>query len=458
MAKIACVILAAGQSIRMKSNLSKVLHPLAGRPVISYPIAAALGTGAERLLVVCGPKHDDLKEYLKARKIELVIQKDPLGTADAVKSAGRALASFKGYVLILCGDVPLVRPEVLRKFVSDVEQRAAKMGVLTMAPDDPFSYGRIVRDSFGSVIKIAEEKDATDAEREIREVNSGIICADCEWLFSYLKKIGNKNAKREYYLTDLFGIAAVEGEFVVGFAGEPAGDFLGINTRIDLARVMGLMQRRINDEHMLKGVGILDPGNTSIDADVKIGEETAIMPYTFISGDTKIGKNCTIENGVVIRNAQIGDGVHIKSYSVIDDSAISAEAQVGPFARIRPGSKIGIRARVGNFVELKKCELGVGSKANHLTYLGDTVVGKSANIGCGTITCNYDGREKHKTIIGDEVFVGSDTQFVAPVKIGRGCTIGAGSTITKDVPADALALSRAEQVVVKNWAKKKRKV
>lgn len=456
MQKLATVVLAAGQSTRMKSAKSKVLHDLAGRPVISYVLSVAKRIGSERVVVVRGPSQDDLRDYLASEEVEQAIQKKPLGTADAVSAAEAKLKAFDGKVLVLCGDVPLVRNEVLAAFVKEVASKQAMFGVLTMRPDDAASYGRIIRDLDGRVIKIVEAKDATPDELAIREVNSGIMCIDAKWLFKSLKKIDCKNAKGEYYITDLVGCALREGLSIVAFKGEPYEDFLGINTRVDLARTYELLRARINKAHMLSGVGILDFRHTNIDEGVKIGIDTTIMPYTFITGNTKIGRDCIIENGVVIKNTIIGDGVHIKAHSMIEDSKISNEAIIGPFARVRPDSKVGPKARVGNFVELKKCELKAGAKANHLTYLGDATIGQRVNVGCGTITCNYDGVNKYRTVIGDDAFIGSDTQFVAPVRIGKNATIGAGSTITKDVPPDSLALSRAEQKVVKGWSKRRR--
>jgi len=458
MPKLATVILAAGDSTRMKSRRTKILHSLAGRPVISFVIdAAKKGAGAARIIVVMGAGQDDLKEYLKLEKIESVVQKKALGTANAVQAAAGALKGFRGRVLVLCGDVPLLQPKTMSSFIKHVRSRDASLGILTMTLKDPDKYGRIVRDLDGRVIRIVEAKDATDDELKIREVNSGILCFDCEWLFKSLKKIGCDNAKGEYYLTDMLGLALKEGVKVMAYRGEPADDFLGINTRVDLARVREIMRERINERHMLDGVGIIDHRNTNIDAGVRIGPDTTIMPYSFLLGETRVGSDCIIENGVVIRDALIGNGVHVKPHSIVEESRIDDGAIVGPFSRIRPDSKVGHNARVGNFVELKKCELKEGAKANHLTYLGDVTVGARANVGCGTITCNYDGVAKHRTVIGDDAFIGSDTQFVAPVRIGRGATIGAGSTITKDVPADALALTRTEQKVVRNWAKKRRK-
>ncbi|MFA5812610.1 MAG: bifunctional UDP-N-acetylglucosamine diphosphorylase/glucosamine-1-phosphate N-acetyltransferase GlmU [bacterium] len=454
---LAALILAAGKSTRMKSSRSKVLHELAGRPVISYPIEVARRLGARQIVVVRGADQLDLKEYLEGVGVAAAVQKEPLGTGHAVLAAEKALAGFSGQVLILCGDVPLIRAEMLRSFVEEVRSASATLGVLTMMPADPGAYGRIVRDLDGRMTSIVEARDATHEERKIREVNSGIICADAKWLFSSLRKVKNDNAKGEYYLTDLVGIALKEDVSVVAHLGEPALELHGINTRVDLANVIETMRERINRNLMLDGVGIIDYRHTYIDSTVRIGVDTKVMPFSFLQGDTKIGRDCTIENGVVIRNAVVGNGVHIKAHSVIDESRIADGAVVGPFSRVRPGSVVGHNAHVGNFVELKKCVMKEGAKANHLTYLGDATIGARANVGCGTITCNYDGVAKYRTIIGDEAFIGSDTQFVAPVRVGKGAIIGAGSTITKDVPADALALSRVPQTNVKGWAAKCRK-
>lgn len=456
MKQLAVVILAAGLGTRMKSKSSKVMHPVAGYPLISYPIVVARGLKPARLIVVHAPDQADLKQYLKSCRISSVVQREARGTADAVQTAGRGLASFSGYVLVLYGDVPLVRTEVIREFISEVGRKGARLGVITMSIDDPRGYGRIIRDPDGELIRIVEDKDATEDEKRIHEVNTGIICAERGWLFDSIKKIGCRNAKGEFYLTDLVSLAVGCGCGTVGWRAAEALDFLGVNTRVDLSVVARIMRERINKRHMLDGVGILDHLHTTVDGSVRIGMDTTIMPYSFLLGQMRVGKDCIIENGVVIRDSVIGDGVHIKAHSVIENSVIADNAVIGPFARIRPGSKVGHNARVGNFVELKKCDLGAYSKANHLSYLGDTTVGRLTNIGCGTITCNYDGRAKHKTVIGEGAFIGSDVQFIAPVRIGRGSVIGAGSTITQDVPANALALSRAEQKIVKGWAKRKR--
>jgi len=455
MRKQAALILAAGKSTRMKSARSKVLHDLAGRPVLAYPIAAAAGCGAQLVKVVIAPEQDDVKDYLKSQGVDHVLQREPLGTANAVVSAERSLKSFDGDVLILCGDIPLVRAASLAEFCSAFRDARATLGVLTMSPEDPGAYGRIVRDLDGRITSIVEAKDASEKELSIREVNSGILLADKGWLFSALKKVKNDNAKGEYYITDLVGIALKDGAKVVAHRCSNAEEFHGINTRVDLARAAEIMRERINRDLMMKGAGLVDYRHTYVDAGVRIGQDSRVLPFTFIQGETRIGKGCTIETGVVIRNATIGNDVHIKAHSVIEDSTISDGAVLGPFARVRPGSSVGKGARVGNFVELKKCTMKKGAKANHLTYLGDAVVGANANIGCGTITCNYDGRAKHTTVIGDGAFIGSDVQFVAPVRVGSKAVVGAGSTITRDVPSGALAITRVEQKTVRGYAQRK---
>ncbi len=457
MGKLAALILAAGKSTRMKSARSKVLHGLAGRPVLSYVIDAARRCGADDVRVVIGPDQSDIKEYLRGTGVGYVVQRKALGTAHAVKAAANAFKGLSGDILILCGDVPLMRAESLKQFVSAVRAKRATLGVLSMTPPEPGSYGRIVRDLDGKMTRIVEAKEATDKEMTIREVNSGILMAERSWLFNSLGKVRNDNAKSEYYITDLVGIALKEGVGVIAHRCGPAWEFHGINTRVDLARAAELMRERINEGLMLKGAGLIDYRHTYIDAGVRIGQDTTVLPFTFIQGQTRIGAGCTIENGVVLRNATIGNGVHVKAHSVIEDSIISDGAILGPFARVRPGSKVGKDARIGNFVELKKCTMRSGAKANHLTYLGDAVVGANANIGCGTITCNYDGVAKHMTHIGDGAFIGSDVQFVAPVRVGKGAVVGAGSTITRDVPAGALAITRTEQKIVRGYAEKKKK-
>lgn len=456
MNKLAAVILAAGKSKRMKSRTSKVMHILAGKPLITYPIEVARALRANPLVVVASHDQDDVNAEVKARGARIVIQRQALGTGHAVLQTKASLSKFSGHVLILCGDAPLVRRETLEMFVKEVFHQNATCGILTMELKKPGSYGRIIRDLDGQLVRIVEAKDAAKEDLAVREVNSGIFCVEKGWLFKTLTKVTPNNRQREYYLTDIAHHAISEGKRIIAVKGNDPREFLGVNTKVDLAEAISVMRDRINKRHMLSGVGIMDPLQTFIDADVVIGNDTTVWPGAFLLEKTVVGAACTIENGVVLKNAKVGDGVHIKSYSVIEESTIAREAQVGPFSRIRPHSKIGKNARVGNFVEVKKSELKEGVKANHLSYLGDASVGPHVNVGCGTITCNYDGRAKYRTIIGEKAFIGSDVQFVAPVTIGKGATIGAGSTITKNVPPNALALTRAPQVIIRNWKPKKK--
>lgn len=456
MNKLACVVLAAGQSKRMKSDLTKVMHRIAGQPIIEYVLRAVKCAGAKKICVVTSKEQKGLNEYLTSQNLKVAFQKKPLGTANAVISSKDALKDFSGYVLIVCADVPLIDAAVLKSFVRHVREKKTLLGVLTMQVKEPGPYGRIIRDLDGRIIRIVEAKDAVDRELEIEEVNTGIFCVEKDWLFKSLGKIEPKNAQNEYYVTDLISIAIAEGRSIATHMAPDSNNFIGINNRVELSLASEKMRERINKFHQMRGVGVLDFRHTYIDVDVSIGQDTEIWPNTFLLGNTKIGSGCVIENGVVLKDAVIGDDVHIKGYTVVEKSRVKAQAQIGPFSRIRPESNIGKGVRLGNFVEVKKAQICDGAKANHLAYLGDATIGECTNIGCGTITCNYDGKAKHRTVIGPHSFIGSDTQFIAPVKIGSGATIGAGSTITKNVPSDALALSRTDQIVIKNWKKKKR--
>lgn len=456
MKNLKVVILAAGKSKRMKSRISKVMHPLVGKPVIEHVITTAKELGRTPLVVI-SPSQKDLKDELKKKSVPYVYQRKAIGTANAVQQTKPRLSHKSGHLLILCGDVPLIRKETLDNFVKKTILENITCSVLSMELPNPAGYGRIVRDLDNLFVKIVEDKDTDDEAKKIAEVNTGIICAEKKWLFETLKKIKPNNHQKEYYLTDIVSLAIAEGKKTTAIKAPDPDEFIGINTRADLALASNIMRDRINSMHMANGVTIINPAQTYIDINVQIGADTVIWPGVFLLGKTSIGNCCTIENGAVLKNTKLSSNVWIKSYSIIEESEIDTSAAVGPFARMRPGSKIGKGAKVGNFVEIKKSSLGDGAKANHLSYLGDALIGSKVNIGCGTITCNYDGLNKYKTIIGDGSFIGSDTQFVAPVRIGKGSTIGAGSTITKDVPNNALALSRAPQVIVKNWGKRSKK-
>jgi bifunctional UDP-N-acetylglucosamine pyrophosphorylase/glucosamine-1-phosphate N-acetyltransferase len=451
------VILAAGLGTRMKSGLAKALHPLAGRPLIQHVLQAVSGLAAERTVVVLGHQAVQVRKIVEAYGATIALQAEQLGTGHAVMQAQEVIAAAKGPVLILCADTPLLTSATLRSIVDLHAASRAAVTVMTAVVRDPFGYGRVVR-SKGGITRIVEEKDATTAQKKIIEVNAGIYCFEPRFLLEALKSIGNKNAQGEYYLPDTITLARKKRLVVAGLACEDPDEVMGVNTRVDLSRAETIMRARINSAWMLAGVTMLDPGATFIGSDVTLGRDCILYPNVRLEGKTTIGQGCTVFAGTRIVDSTIGDGVTVKDCSVIEDSAVADSASVGPFAHLRPGSVIGERARIGNFVEIKKSSIGEGSKANHLAYIGDATVGKDVNIGAGVITCNYDGFDKFPTIIEDGVFVGSDSQLVAPVRIGRGALIAAGATITRDVPADALAISRPPQDIREGFAARRRKM
>lgn len=455
MRDVAAIILAAGQGKRMKSEMPKVIHPVASVPMIFYPIEVAKSIGIKKIIVVVGHKGDLVKNAVKEKGILFVNQESQLGTGHAVMCAESALKDFKGDVLILSGDVPLIAKETLTSLIKMHRRTKGVLSLITTIIDNPSGYGRILRDKNNSIVKIVEHKDASEKQRGIKEVNTGIYCILSDFLFSNLKKVKNKNRQGEYYLPDLIEMAVNQGKKASGILHINPEEVMGINNRIELAEANEEMRERINNEIMLSGVTLIDPETAYIHKTVKIGMDTVICPGVFLEGSTQIGKDCIIEHGCKIVNSSIGDNSRIKNFSVIEDSEIGKDVSIGPFARLRPETIVEDGARIGNFVEVKKTRIGRGSKANHLSYLGDATIGRDVNIGAGTITCNYDGIKKHRTIIEDGAFIGSDTQLVAPVKVGKNAYIGSGSTITKNVPKDALALSRVQQKVVKGWGKKK---
>jgi bifunctional UDP-N-acetylglucosamine pyrophosphorylase/glucosamine-1-phosphate N-acetyltransferase len=448
--RFAAVILAAGKGTRMKSEQPKVLHPVAGRPMVTFPVDRAEQLGCRPTVLVVGHGAEAVQTVLADRGVNFVLQAEQLGTGHALLCAREALRGFSGTLLLLCGDVPLLRHETLERLVTEHEQRNAAVTVLTAGLDDPYGYGRVLRDG-DDVLGIVEEKDATDEQRKVREINTGIYAFEAPFVFEALTGVGCDNAQREYYLTDVLAAARVAGRRVGAVLLEDADEAMGINDRVQLARASAVMRQRINENLMRAGVTFIDPAQTYVEPQVAIGPDTVVYPGTFLGGATRIGSGCVIEAGVSIHDCQLADNVHVKAGSVLEGSEVGAETSIGPMAHLRPGTVLAGHNKIGNFVETKKAHIGSGSKASHLTYIGDAELGANVNIGCGTITCNYDGVNKHKTIIEDDVFVGSDTQFVAPVRIGRNSLIGAGSTITKDVPADALALSRSQQKVVEGW-------
>ena len=449
------IIMAAGQGTRMKSATIKILHTAAGRPIIDYVLDLAAEIGTRPPIMVVGHQREAVQQAVGARA-RYAVQEEQKGTGHAVLQAVPLLDGAR-HVLILSGDVPLTRPETLRRLLDEHEQSQNALTLLTMKLDDPAMYGRIVRDSAGAVARIVEAKDASEDETRINEVNAGIYVFDGRYLIDNLRNLSTSNAQGEYYLTDLLGVLRGAGKRVGAVvAGDPI-EALGVNSRADLASVESEIQRRVVAALMNDGVTFRNPATVVIDSTVTIGNDTVVYPFVTIEGKTTIGARCVIEPGVHLVDVEVGDDVHLKTGTVAEDAVIANEATVGPYAHLRPGSRLGRHVKVGNFVETKKAVFGDGAKASHLSYIGDAEVGADANIGAGTITCNYDGVNKHRTIIEDGAFIGSDTQLVAPVRVGKGAYVGAGSTITKDVPPGALAMSRTPQRVIEGWVARKKK-
>jgi len=452
----AALILAAGKGTRMKSGLVKVLHELAGRPMLGWPLAAAREAGAAQVVVVAGHQADQVQQRFGDGSVRIALQEEQLGTGHAVSCALPQLEGLSGSVLILCGDTPLLTGATLRRLAEEHAASGAAVTVLTARLDKPFGYGRVVRDGEGRVRRIVEQKDAAPEELAIGEVNSGIYCMDLAFLRAHIGRLGSENAQNEYYLTDLVGIAVAEHAGCRAVEADNPEEIMGVNDREQLAYAATLLRRRINRQLMLGGVTLVDPERTYVDAGVSVGSDTIIWPGCVLRGATSIGSGCQLESNVQITDSTLGDQVHIKSGSVLSEARVAEGVSVGPMAHLRPGSVLQAHVKIGNFVETKKVVMGEGSKASHLTYLGDAEVGREVNIGCGTITCNYDGKNKHKTVIGDGVFVGSDVQLVAPVTVGAGALIAAGTTVTQDIPPDSLAIARTPQVNKPGWCLKKR--
>ena len=449
------VILAAGLGTRMKSNTIKILHKAAGRPIVDYVLDLARDLCDTPPVIVIGHQREAVQKEIGDRA-RYAVQEQQLGTGHAVLQAASLVETTGRKVLILSGDVPLTKPETLRRLVDNHEQSKNALTLLTMKLDDPAMYGRVVRDPDGGVVRIVEAKDATDEEKQINEVNAGIYIFGGEHLFENLRHLGNKNAQGEYYLTDLIAVIREAGHRVGALPVDDPVEALGVNSRAELATVESEIQRRVVDRLMKEGVTFRNPSTVVIDSTVTIGADTVVYPFVTLEGTTTIGRNCVLDPGTHLVNVTVGDDVHVKTGTVAEDAIIENGAAVGPYAHLRPGTKLGPKVKVGNFVETKKAVFGAGAKASHLSYIGDAEIGADVNIGAGTITCNYDGVNKHKTVLEDGVFIGSDTQLVAPVRVGRGAYVGAGSTITKDVPADALSLSRTPQKTIEGWAARKR--
>lgn len=439
------VILAAGSGTRMKSSRAKVLHRLAGRPLLAHVCETAFALSPEKVYVVIGHQAEDVKSAVTSEfgtgKFEFVVQEKQLGTGDAVSSASGFLSNTDSTVLVLSGDVPLIRGDTLRSLLNVHGSTGAACTILSVDLDQPFGYGRIIRDAESSFERIVEQKDATDEEREVREINAGIYCFDAPKLFDALTEVRNENSQGEYYLTDVPAIMKAKGELVAVYRHDNAVDVEGVNDRVQLAA----MERLILDEtieRLMKenGVTFIDPRNSYISPQAVIGRDTVIFPNVTIEGETTVGKNCVIRSGTRLSNAKIGDAVEIRDNCLIIDSEVGDNCTVGPMAHLRGHAVMAEGSKIGNFVEMKKTRLGKNSKAAHLTYLGDATIGENTNIGAGVITCNYDGVRKHETHIGNDVKIGSDTMLVAPVTVGDGAVTGAGSVVTKDVESGELVV------------------
>jgi bifunctional UDP-N-acetylglucosamine pyrophosphorylase/glucosamine-1-phosphate N-acetyltransferase len=456
--RIAIVIMAAGKGTRLKSKYPKVLHTVGGQPVLSYVIAAASDVvAAGDVYVIIGHEAEQVKKAVEQSGVKFVLQSEQRGTGHALMAAREAVSGYD-HVLVLSGDAPLITAATIEALRDFHLGRKAAMTLLTAELANPTGYGRVLRKSPKSaeVRAIVEEKAASPAQRKIREINSGFYAFSVRDLYGNIGQLSTKNAHGEYYLTDMAAVLRKAKRPVLAVRTDHPNEILGGNTRAELVDIDQQLRMARCQQLMAEGVTIFYPATCVVDAGVEVGTDTVIEPFVQLIGKTKVGADCRIRSYSVLTNSEISDGVLINPGTIMDDSRVAASAIIGPYSRLRPGSEIGEGAHLGNFVETKKMKLGKGSKANHLTYLGDAEIGEGVNIGAGTITCNYDGVNKHKTIIGDRVFVGSDTTLVAPIEVGSGAYIGAASCLTEDVPADSLAIGRARQTVKEGWAKAKR--
>ena len=441
------VILAAGQGKRMHSNLPKVLHPVAGKALLSHVIDTARRLGPQALCIVYGHGGEAVRTAVDAPDLVWVLQEPQLGTGHAVMQALPYLAEA-GTTLVLYGDVPLLRAETLTQLLQAARDALA---VLTVELADPAGYGRIVRNAAGDVVRIVEQKDATAEERTIREINTGIVALPTARLAEWLGRLSNNNAQQEYYLTDIIGMAVAAGVPVRPTHPQAASEVLGVNSKVQLAELERVAQRRIAESLMEQGVRLADPARIDVRGELVCGRDVFIDVNCVFEGRVVLEEAVDVGPACVVKNAHIGAGSRLAAFSHIEDAIVGPDGVIGPFARLRPGTELAAGVHVGNFVELKNSRFAAQSKANHLAYIGDAIVGSRVNIGAGTITCNYDGANKYQTTIEDDAFIGSDTQLVAPVTVGRGATLGAGTTLTKDAPPDTLTLSRARQISIPGW-------
>ena len=466
MGNISAIIMAAGQGTRMKSTIPKVLHPVAGKPMVWFMADLACRVADSAVAIVIGHGSEQVRAYLKEEEHSLspfsvVEQTQRLGTGHAVQQARSVVLNNPQGVadrcLILNGDTPLLTEDTVRALLDHHQSTQSIVTILTTIMEDPHGYGRVIRGGSGShVLKIVEDRDATESEKAVQEINVGTYVVNTGFLFQSLEALKPQNVQGEYYLTDIIGMAVNQELRVSALVTQDVNETIGINNREHLAFAEQEMRNRVCRRWMQAGVTLLDPSRTCIDHDVEIGRDSLLYPDVQLEGKTILGEACVVRSHTRISNSTLGNRVQVQDSCVFNEVRVEDEASIGPFAHLRPGTKIGLRAKVGNFVELKQTELGENSKANHLTYLGDTVVGKEVNIGAGTITCNYDGFRKEKTVIEDQVFIGSDTQLIAPITVGRGAMIAAGTTLTQDVPPEALGISRPSQINKEGAAKRKR--
>lgn len=449
--KTRAIILAAGKGTRMKSDTPKVLHKVCGKPMLGHVVDNLRASGVDDVYAVLGHKADVVQAHFRD-SFKTVIQEEQLGTGHAVMQFESQLEAELGQTVVICGDTPLISDETIRGFIDHHNQTGAKATVLTATTENPHGYGRIIRNTAGTVENIVEEKDATDEERRVEEINTGTFVFDNKALFNALKLVTNDNAQGEYYLPDVLKILREQNETVEAFACENFSETIGINDRVALAQAEETLRETINLKHMKNGVTFIDPKTTYIDKDVVIGNDTIIHPNVTIGGQSKIGSNVTVSSGSEIVDSEIGNNANIRQ-SVIHQAVVGDGSNVGPFAQLRPESKLGQNVKIGNFVEVKKSSLADEAKVSHLSYIGDATVGENTNIGCGSITVNFDGKDKHQTVIGSDSFIGCNSNLVAPVTIGDRSFIAAGSTVTDEVPDDSLAIARTRQTTKKDYYK-----
>ncbi|MCA0989567.1 bifunctional UDP-N-acetylglucosamine diphosphorylase/glucosamine-1-phosphate N-acetyltransferase GlmU [Guptibacillus algicola] len=446
------VVLAAGQGTRMKSKLYKVLHPVCGKPMVEHVVDQLNALELKNVVTVVGHGAEMVSEQLGKRS-EYVLQEEQLGTAHAVMQAKDILSDQDGVTLVVCGDTPLITKDTMDSLLSYHEEQNAKATILTAKADNPFGYGRIIRDENGSVQRIVEQKDANEAEQNVTEINTGTYCFDNKTLFETLQLVNNENSQGEYYLPDVVEILQQQGEVVAAYQTADFNETMGVNDRVALSRAEQAMKKRINEKHMRNGVTLIDPDATYISPDATIGQDSVIYPGTTISGEVVIGDETVIGPNSEIKDSKVGSKSVVKQ-SVVHNSDVGNDVTIGPFAHVRPSSEIHDGVKIGNFVEVKKSVMGEGSKASHLSYIGDAEIGKEVNLGCGSITVNYDGKNKYLTKVEDGAFIGCNVNLIAPVNVGKGAFVAAGSTITDDVPEQALSIARSRQTNKEDYASK----